>query len=645
MRCPRCNSHIALGENYCHQCGTSLVNIPQTFIDGIRLFCEGEYEESLRKLKVACLTHPGNPEIIKDCGHAYLHNGNLSDAMEMYARSQLLGGDFVDALYNQALIYLNEHQLEHAKQNLLAIITDRVDFRAGQFYLGLIFSDVNLFLADCHFSLGLIFKEEKDTAKSEHHWLQALTYNPRHVSALHSLADLYKSIKLYAKAIERYNQLILQSPLNEELVQAHNSLALAYYENGQIDDAIKELNLVLKYDAGNPAAIHNLNMIYEKLGLIPRKKSGGLDVKMLSITEVASPIFTLSPGYRKDREELPHKMMIIGKSKSMQRVMRYARLAASSSSTVLITGENGTGKELLARMIYYNSLRRDKPFVVVNCATIPEELLESELFGHERGAFTDAAAKKLGRFELAHEGTIFLDEVGELPLHLQAKLLRVIQEKEFTRLGGNEVINVDVRIIAATNKNITEMVRQGTFREDLFYRLNVLPINIPPLRERCEDIPLLVDYFLRKFTKRDIKVEQFLTREDMDNLMHYSWPGNIRELENVIERAVIMGTQTSLYREEIARLRRLRVEDEKKQKTPEEDSSLTHNLIFDNLDEPTLEDLERRYITYVLKRTGGNQKRAAEILGINSSTLWRKLKKYGLELNSLKEDDLSKIPQ
>ncbi|MCD6386388.1 sigma 54-interacting transcriptional regulator [Candidatus Sumerlaeota bacterium] len=637
MRCPRCNTEIAIGRNFCPECGISMVNVPQALIDGIRLFCEGEYKEALTKLKIACLTQPSNPEIIKDCGHAYLHNGNLSDALEMYERAQMLGGDFIDAKYNQALIFLSEHRLEEAKKNLLSIVNDKVEFKPGRYYLGLIFSDVNFFLADCHLSLGLIFKEEGELAESEKHLLKAMEYNPRHISALHSLADLYLLQKRYSLAIEKYNQLIMLSPLDEELIEAHNNLALAYYENGQVDEAVRELNQVLQRDPGNPSAIHNLNMIYEKEGLVPLDKRGKLDVKVLSATEVASPIFSLSPGYRTEREEMPHKIMIVGKSKEMQRVMRYARLAAASNATVLITGENGTGKELLARMIYYNSPRRNKPFVVVDCATIPENLLESELFGHERGAFTDAISKKLGRFELANEGTIFLDEVAELPHYLQAKLLRVLQEREFTRIGGNETIHVDVRIIAATNRDLQELIKQGRFREDLYYRLNVLPIHIPPLRERKEDIPLLVDFFLRKFTKRDVTYKQFLSEEDIENLMNYHWPGNIRELENTIERAVVMGTQTSLYLEEISKLKRLR-NDKVEKSSPNENSTLQPLLIDEN-DKPTLEELERRYVFYILKQTGWNQRRAAEILGINTSTLWRKLKRYGVNVHSLKEEE------
>ncbi|MGC8719204.1 MAG: sigma 54-interacting transcriptional regulator [Thermodesulforhabdaceae bacterium] len=232
---------------------------------------------------------------------------------------------------------------------------------------------------------------------------------------------------------------------------------------------------------------------------------------------------------------------IIGKSQVMKKVFYIVEKIAPSRSTVLITGESGTGKELIAKAIHYQSPRRDKPFVSVNCGALPETLLESELFGHERGAFTGAVQQRKGRFELAHEGTLFLDEISEMPLHLQVKLLRVLQEMEFERVGGTQTVRVDVRIIAATNRDLKKEVAAGRFRSDLFYRLNVVNIHLPPLRERSEDIPLLVAHFLDKYGKEMGGGETFkVDREAMKCLMEYSWPGNVRELENVIERAMLL---------------------------------------------------------------------------------------------------------
>lgn len=234
---------------------------------------------------------------------------------------------------------------------------------------------------------------------------------------------------------------------------------------------------------------------------------------------------------------------IIGKSPAMQKVFYTIEKVAPSRSTVLITGESGTGKELIAKAIHYHSPRKDKPFVSVNCGALPETLLESELFGHERGAFTGALQQRKGRFELAHEGTLFLDEISEMPLHLQVKLLRVLQEMEFERVGGTQTVRVDVRIIAASNRDLKKEVETGMFRSDLFYRLNVVNIHLPPLRERKEDIPLLITHFLEKYSKEAGYSEPLkVDRDAMQCLMEYHWPGNVRELENVIERAILLSS-------------------------------------------------------------------------------------------------------
>ena len=231
---------------------------------------------------------------------------------------------------------------------------------------------------------------------------------------------------------------------------------------------------------------------------------------------------------------------IVGCSAVMQNLFKSVGRVAQSNATVLISGESGSGKEVIAKAIHENSLRKDQPFVRIDCGSIPEGLMESELFGHEKGAFTGAIAAKPGKFEVACGGTLFIDEVGDLPLPLQVKLLRAIQEREFERVGGNAVLRMDVRIIAATNRNLPEMVEQGRFREDLFYRLNVVPLHVPALRERAEDIPLLVDYFIKKAARAAGCMTPLLTQEARELLLRYSWPGNVRELANVLERAVVM---------------------------------------------------------------------------------------------------------
>ncbi|MFN3739464.1 MAG: sigma-54-dependent transcriptional regulator [Thermodesulfovibrionales bacterium] len=301
---------------------------------------------------------------------------------------------------------------------------------------------------------------------------------------------------------------------------------------------------------------------------------------------------------------------IIGESNAIKALLSMIEKIAPSESTVLITGESGTGKELVATTIHYQSPRRDKPLIKVNCAALPEGLIESELFGHEKGAFTGALKKKQGRFEVASGGTIFLDEVGDLPLSAQAKLLRVLQDKTFERVGGTETIKVDVRIIAATNRDLKEEIKKGRFREDLFYRLNVIPIVIPPLRERKEDIPVLVEYFLKKFNSRSGRNVRF-SSDAMKALLEYDYPGNVRELENIVERAAVLSQDGIIKKDDL----------------PFSFSS-SESLLLSEVSSRA----EKEHILKVLKLTGGNKTRAAELLGISRKTLWEKLNAYGIEI-------------
>lgn len=306
----------------------------------------------------------------------------------------------------------------------------------------------------------------------------------------------------------------------------------------------------------------------------------------------------------------------IGKSGKVVDVLALASKAADSSANVLVRGESGTGKEVIAEGIHYASERRRGPFIRVNCGAIPGALLESELFGHEKGAFTGAVRRKLGKFELANHGTIFLDEIGELDKNLQVKLLRVLQQKEFDRVGGEETIHVDVRIIAATNRNLEEMVREGTFRDDLYYRLNVIPIILPPLRDRPEDIPLLVEHFIEKISKENKKDVRGITPEAMQMFMHYRWPGNVRELENVIERVITL-MDTDLITEA---------------SLPSYIKGDIAGREVDSLADDTVlpwEEYEKKIIANAL-RQGTSFNGAAKLLRISHKTVAAKARKYGL---------------
>jgi DNA-binding NtrC family response regulator len=303
---------------------------------------------------------------------------------------------------------------------------------------------------------------------------------------------------------------------------------------------------------------------------------------------------------------------LVARSAEMQAVVDLARRVAPTNATVLLLGETGTGKDLLARAIHHDSPRRNARYVKVDCAGLPETLLESELFGHEKDAFTDAGGRKVGRFELAHGGTIFLDEVAELGLGVQAKLLRVLQERAFERVGGTETVQVDVRIIAATNHNLEEALKKNRLREDLYFRLNVVPIRLPALRERRKDIPHLARRFVEQFAERHERPTEGLTDEALDLLMRYPWPGNVRELEHAIERAVLVADGPLLRPEHFT------LDFVAAAATAPEDTLMT------------LEGLEREYIRRVLWRVRGHKGRAARILGINRKTLLEKRKRYGL---------------
>jgi two-component system response regulator AtoC len=309
---------------------------------------------------------------------------------------------------------------------------------------------------------------------------------------------------------------------------------------------------------------------------------------------------------------------IIAKSPKMQQVIEVIKVVAKSNATVLITGESGTGKELVARAIHSQSYRKDKPFIAVSCAALPESLLESELFGHEKGAFTGAHVQRRGKFEIANRGTLFLDEIGEMSANIQVHLLRVLEEKEFTRVGGNELIKVDVRVISATNKDMKKAVASGQFREDLYYRLNVVTIELPPLRERKEDVPLLAQHFLKKFAVENQKEITGFSPEASDFLLKYDWPGTVRELENAIERAVILVKNSYIDAADM----------------PQENLQLVQSAPVGK----SLEEVEKEHILNILKESGGNYSKAARILGISRITLYNKAKAYGLDVKKVSSE-------
>ncbi|MBL4901882.1 MAG: sigma-54-dependent Fis family transcriptional regulator [Desulfocapsa sp.] len=346
-----------------------------------------------------------------------------------------------------------------------------------------------------------------------------------------------------------------------------------------------------------------------------------VDIESLKLTVAKALDFEALRG---ENEELKKRLgeqfdfrNIIGRSPAMAKVFETLALVAPSDATVLINGESGTGKELIAGALHHNSKRKEQPFIKVNCAALNENLLESELFGHEKGSFTGADRQRKGRFELADKGTLFLDEIGDMSAQTQAKILRVLQEGELERLGGSETTRVDVRLVAATHRDLNAMVAQGSFRQDLFFRLSVVPIELPPLRQRTEDIPALADFFLTRYAKKNQKDIKGIHPQALMLLARYSWPGNIRELENSIERAVILCLGEQITPKELP-----------PQMLPDDFETFTTPL--DAQGGQSLKDVEREAIRITLKQTDGNRSKTAKTLGIARQTLINKIKAYGL---------------
>lgn len=361
---------------------------------------------------------------------------------------------------------------------------------------------------------------------------------------------------------------------------------------GTIESAIKAMKMGAYDYITKPFQMEELLMIVQK----------ALETRLLK-----KEVFRL----KREVESRYQFHKLIGKSPSMQKIYDLIERISASSSNVLITGESGTGKELVAKAIHYNGIRKEGPFIAINCSAIPENLLESELFGYKKGAFTDAKSDKKGLIFEANEGTLFLDEVTEMPLSLQAKLLRVIEEREVRPLGDTNSYPIDVRFISASNKNIELLIQQGRFREDLYYRLKVIDIEMPPLRERKEDIPILIQSFITRYSQEFKKNVSGISEEAIKILLNYSWPGNVRELENIIQRAITLSQHERILPEDL----------------PPYLIQRTDEKLFEwALEEKmTLEQLEKEYIKRVLIETGGNKSKAAEILGLDRKTLYRKL--------------------
>jgi two-component system response regulator AtoC len=391
-------------------------------------------------------------------------------------------------------------------------------------------------------------------------------------------------------------------------------------------DGLELLSLLRRQDSQVPVIVMTAYGTVENA--VEAMKAGAFDFlpkpfsldHLMAVIQKAFEVRALRDENRQLREELGRRYTfenIIGRSEVMQEIFATIMRVAPARATVLLGGESGVGKDLIARAIHYHSPRRDRPFIKINCSAIPENLMESELFGFEKGAFTGAVASKPGRFEQADTGTVFLDEIGDVPASVQVKLLRVLQEREFERLGGNKTFHIDVRILAATNQDLRAALEQGTFREDLYYRLNVVPIDIPPLRERKKDIPFLAEHFVKKLAADLGSRVESITDAAIQKLIDYHWPGNVRELENVIERSLVLCSKTRLDAGDI------KLDTAPRTRTESAESFLPEGM--------TLEEHEQAIIREALRRAGGNKSQAARLLGLTRNAFRYRLSQMGME--------------
>jgi DNA-binding NtrC family response regulator len=468
--------------------------------------------------------------------------------------------------------------------------------------------------------LGLSLKEQGLQSEAEARLRQAIQEDRANPLAYGVLADLLMAQGRHAEAAASYQAALDNVKDALSLPALHNDLGVAYFRAGELEKAAEAFKAVLKGHPDDANALHNLGMLYLKQGLGEELRQ---DLREFLRAEKAEQLLlgltrSLVAGARGQGVE-PERYGIVGQSRSIRDVMDLLGRAASSDANVLLLGENGTGKELLARAVHLSGPRAAGPFVAVNCAALPESLLESELFGYERGAFTGAAQAKPGRFELAAGGTLFLDEIGDLQPSLQVKLLRAVQEKAFERLGGTRSIQSDFRLVTATHRDLRRMVLEGRFREDLFYRLFVIPIQLPPLRERREDIELLANYFLARQASRLGRKPQRLSDGALKRLREHPWPGNVRELENLLERAVAMHGE-SVIGEGMLQF----------------DSALSPAAAApapaaEMAGLGPVESAEKQALLQALRQASGPAEKTAQGLGMSRVTFFRKLKKYGLK--------------
>ena len=618
--CRECGHSLESEFRFCPICGAAHEALEKATEEGITAFEEGEYEEALKRFKSVAQKNPFSAFALRDVGHAAFHLQDFNTALEYYEKALRIHSNLLDVHFNTGLIHMNRGHVTDAMFSFMEALHLAHPITPGSYYLGLFHTQESLTF-QCRLNLGLLYRQRGELEKALEQYQMVVDSNPRNVPALGSLGDCLMALERYDEAIKVYKKALKVLPEGEEKLNVQNDLGIGYFKQGELEKAISEFKAVLKKNPDHVNAIYNLGQVYYHEGLTGRMKQD-YEEFVKSSKNAASILFALSKSMvsvaAADKNRPAGETILIGDSAPMRRIQDLLKRAAASDATVLILGENGTGKELAARSIHEQSVRHDKPFVALACSALSESLLESELFGHEKGSFTGAIGQKIGKFEAANQGSVFLDEIGEISLSTQVKLLRVLQEREFERVGGTATVKVDIRVIAATNRDLKKAIQEGRFREDLFYRLNVIVIEMPPLREREGDFPLLIKYFLDRLKANRPTRFEGISPEALQVMQRYRWPGNVRELENVIERIVTLNDDVIIKPEHL----------------PEELTGASHSSRGDNVvllpQAGVLESVEKDMILRVLKESHFNKKQAASRLGISRPTLYQKIRKYGL---------------